>query len=447
MSINLDAAAMEARYGNKTGGTVEPAPIQDLSRLRAGGELQPAGQIKDIPEGVVIQQAVGRGQPAMMVVPPGGSETPKGPQVSVVPPTGAGRTTIGTFVDAPQFGQIAQVQEVQPEPKPEPKKRKPLDLAQLMCDHIFELGGEKSEAAQEFYDRSPQTLTQWMRNPAAIPLGAIVKYLQRKPGVRTQLTEDLEPHFQANGSEIVSLPNRGKMDVLICTPVLERMTVPYATMLGVLCKKFELGFTFRGDTMLSRSRNFLAKKFLESGCQWSLWIDSDIAAPIGHRDWFQDVIRASMLPEEALQYEVLSRLLSHNKPIVGGVYASRQWHGKLVIQPEIHPRSHDDKLLCNDIRRGTARGLAAVDWVGFGLALIHREVFLEIQRTQQDIAPQNGESPWRFFQTAGDEGEDEAFCQRARQCGIPIWLDTQLVCGHIGNMAFLPEHTAAVMAM
>ena len=54
--------------------------------------------------------------------------------------------------------------------------------------------------------------------------------------------------------------------------------------------------------------------------------------------------------------------------------------------------------------------------------------------------------------TVGDEtvnlilwdiaGEDEVFSRRARACSIPIWLDTQLQCGHAGTTAFMPENTA-----
>jgi hypothetical protein len=144
---------------------------------------------------------------------------------------------------------------------------------------------------------------------------------------------------------------------------------------------------------------------------------------------------------------VLARLLGQSKAVIGGVYASRKWHGSLVIQPEINPRTHEDKLLCNEIRRGTALGLAEVDWIGFGCALLHREVFLEVQRGFPQLAPQTEIAPWRYFQPEGDEGEDEAFCRRVKACGIPIWLDTQLICGHIGSMAFLPEHTSPRLAL
>jgi hypothetical protein len=133
--------------------------------------------------------------------------------------------------------------------------------------------------------------------------------------------------------------------------------------------------------------------------------------------------------------------------VVGAVYASREAHGKLIIQPEIKPRSHEDRLLCNEIRRGTARGLAPVEWLGFGCVLVHREVFLEVQRRFPQLAPRREIEPWRFFHVEGIEGEDEAFCNRVRACSIPIWLDTQLICGHVGSQIFLPEHTRAQVAI
>jgi hypothetical protein len=378
--------------------------------------------------------------------------------MAVMPPQATNRTSIGTIVEPSRSNPLVEPQNQMPKPeapKPEPPKveeprpERKLDLAKLLLDHIWELGGEKNEAAQKFYDRSAQTLHNWIANPANIPLGAILKYLQRKPGVKDLILEELEPHFSANGQEgsVTSLPNRTKTSVMICSAVLDRPTLPFATALAYLTKKYELGFTFQADTMIHRSRNMLAKRFLESGCTWSLWLDADMAPPIANPDWYRWITNCTTVPQEYCGYDVLARMLSATKAVVGGVYASRKWHGSLVIQPEINPRHHEDKLLCNEIRRGTARGLAEVDWIGFGCALIHREVFLEVQRNFPMLAPQSEITPWRYFQTEGDEGEDEAFCRRVKACGVPIWLDTQLICGHIGSMAFLPEHTNPVLAL
>ena len=452
MAITTDAAALEAKYGNKQG-PAQPAPMQDLYApgVRDGGRPTQQGQIPQgtpLKEGEFVSQVVGRG---MAVVPPQVHQ-PNQPQMAIMPPQVTARTSIGTIVEPskPAEPVVTPVTSnpLAPEPQaPKPKpERKPLDLGQMILEHIWELGGEKSEEAQKFYDRSHDTLKKWLQQPATIPLGAIQKFMQRKPGIKDMILEELEPHFAANGQEgwVTSVPNRTKTNVMICSPVLDRPTLPFTTVLAWLCKKYELGFTFQADTMITRSRNMLAKRFLDSGCTWSLWLDSDMVPPINNASWYHWLTNCSAVPEESCSFDVLGRLLGSSKAVVGGVYASRKWRGALVIQPEIHPRSAQDKELCKEIRRGTARDLVEVDWIGFGCALVHRQVFEEVQRNFPQLAPQTEFGPWRFFQPEGDEGEDEAFCRRVRQCAIPIWLDTQLICGHIGSMAFLPEHTAPV---
>ena len=458
MSITVDARSLEARYGKQV--SVEPAtPEQDLY-YPGSGQAPPKtgqGQIpqgRPVPEGTVVSQIVGRGQPApqIQVVPPQKEGGPPAPQLQVVPPTGASRTTIGTFVEsktnplkdqkpidenpAPPPGECLQ------EPPPKPKKN--LDRVIEVLNYITELGGEKSEDAQKFFDRTEQTLHQWFIQPNRIPLEALTKLLNRKPGVQVELAEQLEPHLKHNDGGLQSLPNRGKTNAIVCAPILGQPTLPFLWVCLYLAKKYELGFDIQSDTVIHRSRNMLAQRFLRSNATWSLWLDSDIAAPVANPEWFSWLTGAQNLPQEAGSYDVLQRLLAGGKAVIGGVYASRRYLGQLVIQPEIRPRSHEDKLLCNDIRKGTARGLVDVDWLGFGCALVHRDVFLEVQRRFPQLAPQAENAPWRFFQPEADEGEDEAFCKRVKACSIPIWLDTQLVCGHIGNMCYLPEHTRAI---
>lgn len=471
MPINIDAAAMEARFASKTGAAAQPPPpMQDLYAPGVKGSV-PSKQAQiptgiPVPEGQIIQQVVGRGQPAIAVVPPRQPDT-KAPSMAVVPPTGSNRTTIGTFVEPHKTNPMTAspppvnsglvdapvensglVDGVPNQPDQKNGHKRQLDLTKAILDHIYELGGEKSEECQKFYDRSPQTLKNWIQNPANIPLGAVVKFLGRAPEIRDDIIEVLEPHFASNGDGGTwSLPNRGRTNVMVCAPIWDRPTMPFLWTLLYLAKKYELGFDVQGDTKIDRSRNMLAKRFLESKCLWSLWIDCDIAAPIANPDWFRWVTGSTNIANESCGFDVLERLLSHRKAIVGGVYASRQYHGRLVIQPEIKPRSHEDKLLANQIRRGQGQGLADVEWLGFGCALVHREVFLEVQRRFPQLAPQEELAPWRFFHVEGDEGEDEAFCSRVRACSIPIYLDTQLVCGHVGRMAFMPEHTAAQMAL
>jgi hypothetical protein len=438
--ISVDAAALEAKYAGRTG-PVQPQPTPELGKPTTG-----IPQSKPIPEGEYISQRVGRG---MAVVPPKQSEANQ-PQVAVVPPQQTARTTIGTIIEPSATNPIRTT--VAPDngavPEPEPPKVK-LDLGKLIMDHIWELGGEKAEAAQKFYDRSHDTLHKWLQQPALIPLGAIQKFMARKPGIKAQILEELEPHFAANGKEgwTESYPNRGKLDATICAPVLERPTLPFLWAVAHFMKKNEMGLQIMSDTVIHRSRNMLAHRFLKGGTTWSVWIDGDMAVPLANPEWYRWITGSNNVPQEYTNYDAIDRLLTSGKPIIGGVYASRKFHGQLVIQPEIRPRNHEDKLLCNNIRAGTARGLVEVDWLGFGCCLVHRQVFLEVQRHFPNLAPESEFAPWRFFQPESDEGEDEAFSRRVKACGIPLWLDTQLICGHIGQMTFMPEHTQPVIAL
>jgi hypothetical protein len=459
MPIQIDAASMEARYGNKVGGAAQPTPMQDLYApdVRAEHKTVPTKQAQiplgtPVPEGTIVQQVVGRGQ-SMAIVPPRQHEV-KAPAIAVVPPSGSNRTSVGTYVEQTRSNPLTDARPVINSGTIEPPivqelvgPRKKLDLTQSILDHIYQLGGEKSETCQLFYERSQQTLMNWCRNPAIIPLGAVVKFLERAPDVRDDLIEILEPHFAYdNEGGTWSYPNRGKTNAMICSPILGKPTLPYQISYGYLLKKYEMGWNTQADTMITRSRNVLAKRFLESGCLWSLWLDADIAAPIKDPDWLRKM-GATTIPNESCDFDVWERISSHRKAVVGGVYAGRWFHGQLIIQPEVKPRSHEDKLLANQIRNGHARGLAEVEWIGFGCALVHRDVFLEVQRRFPQLAPKSEFSPWGYFDTEGDIGEDEAFCQRVRACGIPIYLDTQLICGHVGRMSYFPEHTQSQMAM
>ena len=440
--ISVNAEALEAKYGGKTGAT-QPVPTQDLYYPGSGTLPNKQGQIPQgtpVPEGTVITAYTGRG---MAVVPPQ-QDQPPGPQVAVIPPQHGSRTTIGTIVEPSKTNPLAAEAKAQPVEPVQSKPKRDLDLAKLILEHIWQLGGAKQKAAQDFYERSHDTLEKWQKQPAIIPLAAVMKFIHRNPGVKADILDELEPHFDADAGGLTeSLPNRTKTSVVVCAPVLDRPTLPFMWTCLYLAKKYELGFDVMADTVIHRSRNMLAHRFLKSGATWSLWLDSDMAAPIKNPQWYKWISGSQNVPEEYTNYDVLERLLASGKAIVGGVYASRKFRGQLVVQPEIRPRHHEDKLLCEALRRGTARGLVDVNWIGFGCAIVHREVFMEVQRQFPQLAPEAEFTPWRFFQPEGDEGEDEAFCRRVKQCQIPIWLDTQLIVPHIGSMAFMPEHSAA----
>lgn len=123
------------------------------------------------------------------------------------------------------------------------------------------------------------------------------------------------------------------------------------------------------DTILPRGRTDLAQIALDRNCDYVLFLDSDIA-----------------FPETALE-----RLLAHGERYVGVNYPKRSppygWTASV-------PTTRDSK------------GLERVATLGFGLCLIHTDVFRKIPR------------PWFAFTWLADdriEGEDKHFTNRYRQ--------------------------------
>ena len=65
--------------------------------------------------------------------------------------------------------------------------------------------------------------------------------------------------------------------------------------------------------------------------------------------------------------------------------------------------------------------LFEVGGCGFGCVLMDTGVFLDVQAKHGNM-----------FAPMGNNGEDLAFCMRARDCGYKIYCDPSIVCGHVG---------------
>ena len=232
-------------------------------------------------------------------------------------------------------------------------------------------------------------------------------------------------------------PARIETSVTVCVPTIRDFTPQVFLGFMMLFRKYELGLELQADTLLIRARNLLANRFLASHAKWALWLDSDMLLPYGDASWFAEKSRLNRLSSQQKGFDVVERLLSHNYPFVGAVYAARTAQSQLVIQPDIDPRYANDRTLAESIRNGQTRGLVGVDWVGFGCALIHRKVFEAVR----DRTPRDRSREVDFFSTEGQKGEDVSFCERAAAAGFKPKLDSELVIGHVGRHCFGPQHT------
>lgn len=164
-----------------------------------------------------------------------------------------------------------------------------------------------------------------------------------------------------------------------------------------------------GCSIITKARNALAHRFMQSKATDLLFIDADINFKA------EDVLRIMAL--------------SDDKDVVAGAY----------------PRRADDKKFFTDIHYPLefADGLLRVERVGTGFMLIRRHVFEKLEADHPD---------WRFWvnteqthhtaffdfkQTPeGYIGEDYLFCDRARAAGFKIHLDPEINLGHFGSTEY-----------
>lgn len=163
-------------------------------------------------------------------------------------------------------------------------------------------------------------------------------------------------------------------------------------------------FQFFSGMPFDMARNVAVQTFLQSKYEWCASLDSDVI----------------MEPDGIL------RLLSHNLPIVSGLYNRRSTPHAVPVM----------------IRNGTwvtnyvPGSLVEVDWVGAGALLIHRSVF-------ERMPPQRPGKPffdWRVdLRGTGVVPDDTCMSEDftmlqhiKRTLGIKTFVDTACRCKHCG---------------
>lgn len=228
-----------------------------------------------------------------------------------------------------------------------------------------------------------------------------------------------------------------------------------------------------GDAYIQHSRNKLADNFLKSGLEWQLTFDDDCIPPFGNAKIFNQFTGFNF-PEKFAGLNTIDRLLSSGKTLIGGLYFGRWHHGKPVYAEG--SESKQEEAFC---RRGPQDLVKPTRWFGTGCALIHRSVYLDIEKHFPHLARKPDGTGGNWFTSsehdlrnavtkaiasleAGEDatsalevlkrgqllsrkfsglgtGEDVTLCHRAAQSGHQPWIDLGLVCGHTGVHCFGPK--------
>jgi len=122
----------------------------------------------------------------------------------------------------------------------------------------------------------------------------------------------------------------------------------------------------------------------------------------------------------------LSRLLAHDKDVVGGFYSIKiePYHSTVFIE------DHENGVPWRTYNPAPGETLRQVAGIGTGCLLIKRKV-LEAMKW-----------PWFYYRPVEEEQkfttEDVAFCEDARKLGFEVWCDFTIRCGHVGHMLVTP---------
>jgi hypothetical protein len=181
----------------------------------------------------------------------------------------------------------------------------------------------------------------------------------------------------------------------------------------------DIGFDLEGDdALISRSRNLLVMKFLQSRYKVILFIDDDIF----------------FIPEHV---NIISAYCLNGYDVIGGFYPTRS--GKTCAS----------RMAKGITVRLPVKGTKPVEaeYVSTGFMAIHRKVFEKIIADNKiklayadrdkfaDVEPY-----YPFFEASwhNDEwlSEDWGFCKLAKESGFKCWLAPEVFLGHEGRYVY-----------
>ena len=184
---------------------------------------------------------------------------------------------------------------------------------------------------------------------------------------------------------------------------------------------FQEGFVI-GDALVSRARSIAASDFLRSDCDVLLTIDTDI--------WFR-AVDAIKLARKAEEYGIIAAL-----------YLTRGLHTQpaLMLGDETVVFAADSEPV-------------EVPFASTGFMAVHRRVVEALAPTlplcHQGWEDRGQDTSFRPFYMpyvipSEAEGniylsEDWAFCQRAKEQGVKVWLDPSIRLGHYANVMLTLE--------
>lgn len=282
------------------------------------------------------------------------------------------------------------------------------------------------DKACEITGKSKALVAQWpsgAKNPTVEDLQALLTYDPDPLHAVMRLYEPMAA--EGNRLAIVMVTNRQ----------------PHPATMESVLKLFDstkMRFIRKTSNFLIRGRNQAAWAFLQSGCEWALWVDDDMVLPCGDAEWFRKATGSPKFPEAYAGLNTIGRLIYHKKTLVGGCYFNRVEGGKAQFNEAALSAEIDASVK----HRGPSTEVCPTKWVATGCMLVHRSVYVDIVKKfpQIQISPEQerylGYRYGFFDPIEPGMGEDVSFCRRADEAGHTPHVDFAVMPAHIGWHAY-----------
>lgn len=238
-----------------------------------------------------------------------------------------------------------------------------------------------------------------------------------------------KPVWMKRGGGAAAAPSSTRKKIFVGTPAYDgKVHVHYATMLLDLQKILEMnGYEVDvrlpvGGSLLVADRNRIIQMFWDTGADYLMCIDSDLA----------------FNPHHILQF--IQQMEKTGKDFIGGVYPSRDGQG-FNFRPALQK---DEKIVqCKET------GLLKMEYIPAGCMFMTRNMISKMRDHYPKLyySPKDkrstAESAYCFFDTEVWKGEfwgeDYVFCRRVRDAGFDIWVDPTIHFNHAGIQGTLME--------
>ena len=190
------------------------------------------------------------------------------------------------------------------------------------------------------------------------------------------------------------------MKILIAVPCMDQVPFTFAQSLSTLEKIGECKLAMKSGSLIYTSRNSLAMMAIQMDADFVFWLDSDM------------VFKSDTL------IRMMDTLKKNDLDILTGLYFRRVPPYSPVLFDKLEQNGEITEF---SEFKTVPEGLFEVGGCGFGCVLMKTDVFFDVQSKFGNM-----------FAPRGNNGEDVAFCIRARECGYKIYCDPSIVCGHVG---------------